>query len=79
MSGRIDRFKKRKEIIKRNQSLSLVSGVVDQESVKVLLTECVNHERLEELDYTTDLSFSLEADPREVKSLLLDLRSEFNE
>lgn len=79
MSDRIDRFKKRKEIIKRNQSLSLVSGVVDQESVEILLAEGVNHERLEGLDYTTDLSFSLEADPSEVKSLLLDLRSEFND
>ena len=31
------------------------------------------------MDYTTDLSFTLEVDPEEVKSLLLDLRSEFNE
>ena len=79
MSGRIDRFKKRKEIIKSNQSLPLISGVVDQESVEALLTEGVNHQRLGELDHTTDLSFTLEVDPEEVKSLLLDLRSEFNE
>ena len=79
MSGRIDRFKKRKDIIKSNQSLPLTSGVVDQESVEVLLIEGANHQRLGELDHTTDLSFTLEVDPEEVKSLLLNLRSEFNE
>lgn len=79
MSGRIDRFKKRKEIIKSNQSLPLISGVVDQESVDNLFDEGVNYERLGKLDYTTDLSFTLEVDPDEVKSLLMDLKSEFNE
>jgi hypothetical protein len=79
MSGRIDRFKKRKEIIKSNQSLPLISGVVDQESVDALFAEGVNHQRLGELDHTTDCRFTLEVDPEEVKSLLLDLRSEFNE
>jgi hypothetical protein len=79
MSGRIDRFNKRKKIIESNQSLPLISGVVDQESVEELLAAGVNDERLDKLDYTTDLSFTLEADPEEVKSLLLDIRSEFNE
>ncbi len=79
MSGRIDRFNKRKKIIESNQSLPFISGVVDQESVEVLLAAGVNDERLDKLDYTTDLSFTLEADPEEVKSLLLDIRSEFNE
>jgi hypothetical protein len=79
MSGRIDRFNKRKKIIKSNQLLPLISGVVDQKSVEVLLAEDVNDERLAELDYTTDLSFTLEGDPEEVKSLLSDLKSEFSE
>lgn len=79
MNGKIDRFNKRKKIIESNQSLSLISGVVDQESVEVLLAAGANDERLGKLDYTTDLSFTLEADPEEVKSLLFDIRSEFND
>lgn len=79
MSGRIDRFNKRKKIIESNQSLPLISGVVDQDSVEALLSTGANNERLRKLDYTTDLSFTMDADPDEVKSLISDIRSEFNE
>lgn len=79
MSDRIERFKKRKEIIKKTQSQSLVSGVVDQGNVDKLLNQDIDHEKLKKLDYSTDLSYSLQADPGEVEALLSDLKRSFND
>jgi hypothetical protein len=78
MSGRIDRFKKRKEIIKKNQSLPFVRGVTDQELVDTFLRKGVDSERLANLDYSTDLNVSLEVSAAEVDLLLSDLRTSFN-
>lgn len=78
MSGRIDRFKKRKEIIKKNQSLPLVRGVIDQELVDKLLHDGVDSNRLASLDYSTDLNISVEVSAADVEALLSDLRTSFN-
>ena len=60
MSSRIDRFKKRKEIIKKNQSLPFVRGVTDQELVDNLLRQDIDSDRVTSLDYSTDLNVSVE-------------------
>lgn len=78
MSGRIDRFKKRQEFIKNNQSLPLVRGVTDQELVDKLLRQGVDGDRLTSLDHSTDLNVSLEVNAAEVEALLSDLRASFN-
>ena len=78
MSGRIDRFKKRKAIIKKNQSLPFVRGVTDQESVDKLLRQGVDSDRVASLDYSTDLNVSFEVNAAEVEALLSDLRTSFN-
>lgn len=78
MSDRIDRFKKRKEIIKKNQSLRFVRSLTDQEKVDELLNQRVDTDRLEKLDYSTDTNVSLEVTPAEVNALLSELRSSFH-
>lgn len=77
MSDRIDRFKKRKEIIKKNQSQRFVRSLTDQEKVDELLNQSVDTDRLEKLDYSTDTNVSLEVTPAEVNALLSELRSSF--
>ena len=78
MSSRIERFKKRKEIIKRNQSLPFVRGVVDQELVDKLLRQGIDNDRVANLDYTTVPSISVEVSAAEIEALLSDLRASFN-
>ncbi|WP_028489982.1 hypothetical protein [Thiothrix lacustris] len=78
MSGRIDRFKKRKEIIKKNQSLPFIRGVIDQELVDKLLHQGIDSNRVASLDYSTDLNVSVEVNASEVEALLSDLRASFN-
>lgn len=78
MSGRIDRFKKRKEIIKKNQSLPFVRGITDQESVDKLLRQNLDSDRMATLAYTTDLNISLEVNPEEIEALLSELKSSFH-
>ncbi len=78
MSGRIDRFKKRKEIIKKNQSLPFVRGITDQELVDKLLRQGIDSDRVASLDYSTDLNVSVEVNSAEVEALLSDLRASFN-
>lgn len=77
MSDKIDRFKKRKEIIKKNQSLRFVRSLTDQEKVDELLNQSVDTDRLEKLDYSTDTNISLEVTPAEVNALLSELRTSF--
>jgi len=57
MSDRIDRFKKRKEIIRKNQSLPFVRGVTAQDQVDKFLGQDVDSNRLKSLDYSTDETF----------------------
>ena len=78
MSGRIDRFKKRKEFIKKNQSLPFVRGVTDQELVNKLLRQGFDIDRVTRLDCTTALSVSVEVNATEVDVLLSDLRASFH-
>ncbi|MBU1026174.1 MAG: hypothetical protein KKA31_00420 [Candidatus Margulisbacteria bacterium] len=78
MSGRIDRFKKRKEIIKKNQSLPFVRGVTDQALVDNLLRQGMDSDRVASLDYSTNPNVSLEVNAAEVEALLSDLRASFN-
>ncbi|AUJ69934.1 lactate permease [Pseudoalteromonas sp. NC201] len=78
MSGRIDRFKKRKEILKKNQSLPFVRGVTDQDQVGKLLSKGVDSNRLKSLNYSTDVNVSLEANSAEVESLLSELKASFH-
>jgi hypothetical protein len=78
MSGRIDRFKKRKEIIKKNQSLPFVRGVTDQELVEKLLRQGIDSDRMASFDYSTNPNVSLEINAAEVEALLSDLRASFN-
>jgi hypothetical protein len=78
MSGRIDRFKKRKEIIKKNQSLPFVRGVTDQDLVDKILRQGVDSDRVASLNYSTDLNVSFEVNAAEVEALLSDLSSSFN-
>lgn len=78
MNGRIYRFKKRKEIIKKNSSLPLVRGVTDQELVDNLLRQGIDNDRVASLDYSTDLNVSLEVNATEVETLLSNLRASFN-
>lgn len=78
MSGRIDRFKKRKEIIKKNQSLPFVRGVTEQQQVDKLLGQGVDSYRLSSLDYSTDVNVSLEVNSAEIESLLSELRDSFH-
>lgn len=78
MSERIERFKKRKMITEKNKSLSFVSGVVDQKDVDKVLSSDVDIQKLNGLSYSTDLSYSLNADPEEVAALLSDLKDSFN-
>lgn len=77
MSGRIERFKKRKEIIKKNQSLPLVRGVTDQEQVDKILCQNINSDRVKSLDYSTDLNVSVDVNAEEVEALLSELRASF--
>lgn len=79
MSGRIERFKKRQEVINKNKSLPLISGVIDQDRVEKILAKGINHKRLEDLNYSTNLNFSLNADPNEVNTILAALKMEFND
>jgi hypothetical protein len=78
MSGRIDRFKKRKEIIKKNQSLPFVRGVTDQELVDKLLRQSIDSDRVTSLGYSTDLNISVEVNAEEVEALLSELRASFH-
>lgn len=78
MSTRIERFKKRKMITEKNKSLPFVSGVVDQKNVDTVLSSGVDIKKLKDLDYSTDLSYSLNADPEEVEALLSKLKDSFN-
>lgn len=78
MSGRIDRFKKRQEIIKKNQSLPFVRGVTDQELVDKLLRQSIDSDRVTSLGYSTDLDDSVEVNAEEVETLLSELRSSFH-
>lgn len=78
MSSRIDRFKKRKEIIKKNQSLPFVRGVTDQELVDNLLRQDIDSDRVTSLDYSTDLNVSVEVNAAEVETLLSELRASFH-
>ncbi|WP_147336811.1 hypothetical protein [Pseudomonas abyssi] len=78
MSGGIDRFKKRKEIIKRNQSLPFVRGVTDQELVDKLLRQGIDSGRVTSLGYSSDLNVSVEVNAEEVKALLSELRASFH-
>ncbi len=78
MSGRIERFKKRKEIANKNQSLPLFRGVVDQDLVDDLLGQGVDRDRLASLDYRTDTNITLEVNAADVEALLSDLRNSFN-
>lgn len=78
MSGRIDRFKKRKELIKKNQSLPFVRGVTDQELVDKLLRQGIDSDRVKSLGYSTDLNVSVEVNAEEVETLLSELRASFH-
>jgi len=78
MSTRIERFKKRKTITEKNKSLPFVSGVVDQKDVDKVLSSGVDIQKLKGLDCSTDLSYSLNADPEEVEALLSELKDSFN-
>jgi hypothetical protein len=78
MSGRIDRFKKRKELIKKNQSLPFVRGVTDQELVDKLLRQGFDSDRVTSLGYSTDLNVSVEVNAEEVETLLSELRASFH-
>jgi len=78
MTSRIERFKKRKEIIEKNKSRPFISGVVDQDKVDNLLSSDVDLQKMEGLDYSTDLNYSLDADPEKVKVLLAELKEAFN-
>lgn len=78
MSDRIDRFKKRKEKIKKNQSLPFVRGVTDQELVDKLLRQRIDSDRVTSLGYSTDLNVSVEANAGEIESLLYELRTSFH-
>lgn len=78
MTSRTERFKKRKEIIENNKSRPLVSGVVDQKHVDNMLNNGIDSKKLESLDYSTDLNYSLNADPEKAKALLSELKNTFN-
>ena len=78
MSSRIDRFKKRKEIKDRNQSLPLVRGLVDQALVDNLLEQPMDLKKIEDLDYSTDLNISFEISLKEADALILDLKKSLN-
>lgn len=78
MSGRIERFRKRKAILQRNQSLPLVKGVVDQEAVDEHLNKGSDASKLVALDYTTETSVCLKVDSAEVKMLINDLKASFH-
>lgn len=78
MSTIIERFKKRKMIIEKTKSLPFVSGVVDQDDVDKVLSGGVDIQKLKDLDYATDLNYSLNADSEEVEALLYELRESFN-
>lgn len=77
MSGRIDRFKKRQEIIKKNQSLPFVRGVTDQKLVDKLLRQSIDSDRVTSLCYSTDLNVSVDVNVQEIEALLSELRASF--
>ena len=78
MSGRIDRFKKRKEIIKKNQFLPFVRGITDQEQVDKLLRQSIDSDRVTSLSYSTDINVSMEVNAEEAEALLSELRTSFH-
>lgn len=78
MTSRTERFKKRKEILENNKSQPFVSGVVDQNHVDNILNNDIDFKKLESLDYSTDLNYSLNADSEEVEALLFELKDSFN-
>ena len=77
MSGRIERFNKRKKFLKKNQSLPFSHGVADQELVDKLLTQGADTDRSTSLDYSTDTTVVLDVDAAEVEVLLSDIRNAF--
>nr|CAA6828436.1 MAG: Unknown protein [uncultured Thiotrichaceae bacterium] len=78
MSGRVGRYKKRKEMIKKNQSLPFVRSLTDQEQVDKLLSQGVDTEKLENFDSSTDINVFFEVNSAEVNALLSDLKSSFH-
>jgi hypothetical protein len=78
VNDRIDRFKKRQEMVKKNQSLPFVCGVTDQVLVDRLLRQGIDSVRVANLDYSTDLNVCTEVSVAEVEALLADLRVAFN-
>jgi len=78
MNKRSKRFKKRQEIREKNKTKTFITGIVDQEEVDKLLNAGVDAQKMNNLNYTTDLNYSLDADPAEVKALLSDLKNSFD-
>ena len=56
MSGRVERYKKRKAIIENNKNRNPSSAPVDQECVDMLLDSGNNEERIKSLAYTSEPS-----------------------
>lgn len=78
MTSRINRFKKRQKIREKNKAIPFVSGIVDQADVDKLLNAGLDTQKLEGFSYSTDLSYSLDADPKDVENLLSELKHSFN-
>lgn len=78
MSSRSERFRKRQKIRDENKAKPFVCGIVDQEEVDKLIGAGINKQKMENMTYATNLNYSLDADPADVKALLSDLKKAFN-
>ncbi len=78
MSSRNERFKKYQKIREKNKTKPFVTGVMDQEEVNKLLDAGVDTQKMETMKYVTNLNYSLDANPAEVKALLKDLKKSFD-
>ena len=79
MSSRVERYRRRKNMVEKNKEKPLGYGVVDQERVNELLNQDVDQAKLIRYQYSTDLAFPIEADSAEVNRLLSELRSSFHQ
>lgn len=80
MNSRVERFKKRQQIKEKvaSQPFDAIPRVVSQDKVDRMLRQGLDEARVERLQYTTAITYSLDVDPQEASVLLEGLREKFD-
>jgi hypothetical protein len=76
--SRIERFKKHQVLKVKFSGKPLLHKVGPQEKIDAILQGEIDESRLSSLDYGSDLVYSLDADPTEIKALLSEISGSFN-